>query len=289
MIPVTYYPASTQRLVRENARRITDKPYAHFFREDLWLREDALPSLKAPMDPAHALRPGPDLNRLLEPGYQQVENGYCALADGSGYVASLTRFPGATPEMFRWWFWWHSVEAARYTLWFPWNHVSAIAQNRDVLTAPGLSDTERYVGNTHRIDEYIGADLQKILIHFVSPSELGLDEGAMAAADVHGSASGYVYLRTPRLRAATMVHLTRDTDDGFELRSRYFLADHLTLGQNRAIDLDRFVPAPVKTRLVGERLAYEQLLHDQIEFTHLASFLPDLYREFGPGRNSVEH
>lgn len=27
--------------------------------------------------------------------------------------------------------------------------------------------------------------------------------------------------------------------------------------------------------------AYEQLLHDRIEFTHLSSFLSDLYRELG--------
>ena len=136
MIPVTYYPTSTQRQLQKNRELVADKPYAHFFREDLGLREEVMPALKAPMDLALALRAtSSDLNRLIEPGYQEVETGYCALPDGSGYVTSLTRFPGARAEMFRWWFWWHSVEAARCTLWFPWNHVSALAQNRDVLTA----------------------------------------------------------------------------------------------------------------------------------------------------------
>jgi hypothetical protein len=32
----------------------------------------------------------------------------------------------------------------------------------------------------------------------------------------------------------------------------------------------------------GDRQAYEQLVHDQTEFNHLATFLPDIYREFGP-------
>lgn len=287
MIPVTNYPVATQRLVEANRQRIAGKPYAHFFHEDLWLREEVLPHLKRPMDPSRALRVGDDLNRLLEPGHLDVETGYCALPDGSGYTTSLTRFPGATAEMFRWWFWWHSVEAERYTLWFPWNHVSAIAQNRDVLTAPGLTDAERYIGNVHHIDEYIGPDLQRIAIEFVPPHALGLDEGAMAAADVHGSACGYVWLRRPRIRIATMVHLIRDTDEGFELRSRYFLGDRLLLGRGeRKVGIDRIVPASVRSRLAGERLAYEQLLHDQIEFTHLASLLPDLYSEFGPGRNA---
>jgi hypothetical protein len=34
-------------------------------------------------------------------------------------------------------------------------------------------------------------------------------------------------------------------------------------------------------RLVGLNVAYDQLLHDQIEFTHLSSFLADIYRELG--------
>jgi hypothetical protein len=36
----------------------------------------------------------------------------------------------------------------------------------------------------------------------------------------------------------------------------------------------------IKRRLAGARVAYEQVLHDQIEFTHLATFLPHLYEEF---------
>lgn len=83
-----------------------------------------------------------------------------------------------------------------------------------------------------------------------------------------------------------MVHLIRDTDDSFELRSRYFLADHLLLGRGKPeLDVDKLVPASVKARLAGEHLAYEQLLHDQIEFPHLAGVLSDLYAEFGPGKN----
>ncbi len=288
MIPVTYHPIGTQRQVVRNRALIAGMPYAHFFREQLWLHDDVLPALQAPMDPRHALRAGDGLNRLLEPGHLAVENGYCALPDGTGYTTSLTRFPGATGQMFRWWFWWHSVEAARYTLWFPWNHISAIAQDRDVLTAPSLTDAQRYIGNTHHVDEYIGPELMKIAIRFVDPGELGIDTNAMAGAGVSGSACGHVYLRRPWLHSATMVHLIRDTDDGFELRSRYWLGDKLALGRGRArLSIDRLASsAGLKARVAGERLAYEQLLHDQIEFTHLAGILPDLYAEFGPGRNS---
>jgi hypothetical protein len=37
----------------------------------------------------------------------------------------------------------------------------------------------------------------------------------------------------------------------------------------------------LKRRLVGLHVAYDQLLHDQVESTHLSSFLADLYRELG--------
>lgn len=180
------------------------------------------------------------------------------------------------------------MEAARYTLWFPWNHVSALAQNRDVLTAPGLTDEQRYIGNTHHVDEYIGGDLQKIAIRFVDPGELGIDTAALPAAGIHGIACGHVYLRRPWLHSATMVHLIRDTEEGFELRSRYRLGDRISIGLgNRTLDLDRITATlGLKSRLADERLAYEQLLHDQIEFTHLAGILPGLFAEFGPGKNS---
>jgi hypothetical protein len=32
---------------------------------------------------------------------------------------------------------------------------------------------------------------------------------------------------------------------------------------------------------ISSGVGYEQLLHDQIEFTHLSGFLADLYRHFG--------
>ncbi|MGH3635181.1 MAG: DAPG hydrolase family protein [Mycobacterium sp.] len=290
MIPVTYYPVKTQVQLARNRTRVQRKPYAHFFREDLVLDEAVLPGLKAPMNPAHALSVGDGINRLLDPGYHHVETGYCVLHDGTVYVASLTKFPRASAEMFRWWFWWHSVEAERYTLWFPYNHVSAIAQNREVLVAPALQDWQRYIGNTHTISEYVGPDLSKLYIQFVDPSEFGIDTAALPAANVHAHACAHVFLQKPHIRVATMVHLVRDTDGGFEVRSRYWFADHLQL-QLGGRSLDVTTPlrrTGIAQRLSGARAGYELLLHDQIEFTHLAGILPDLYAEFGPGKNSSD-
>jgi hypothetical protein len=45
--------------------------------------------------------------------------------------------------MFRWWFWWHSFESERYSLWYPWNHVSIWRSDRNTETQPGLTDEQR--------------------------------------------------------------------------------------------------------------------------------------------------
>lgn len=294
MIPVTYYPVPTQRVRARNEQRVRAMPYGHFFDDRMVLREEVLSVLTGPMDPARALGQTPaELNSLLEPGYHEVENGWCELPGGGAYIASLTHFPGATAEMFRWWFWWHSFESERYALWYPYNHVSVRRDDPDTATRPGLTDEQRYLGSTHRITEYIGPDRQDITITFRHPRELGFDAERLAAADVVAHACGEVRLQVPPVRAGTMVHLARATADGLELRSRYWLGDRtdLRLPGGAHLRLTRAGELTgITRRMIGARVAYEQFLHDQIEFTHLAGFLPRIYAEFGPagtGRAAV--
>jgi hypothetical protein len=280
--PVSYYPVPTQRQFERNAELIRGKPYERYFDGDMKLRHDVLPALRRPMERAHALA-AEDVNRLLDPGYHAVENGFCTLADGSAYVASHVPFPGATGEMYAWWFWWHSVEPARYTLWYPYNHIAARPLNRDVLTAPGLTHEQRYVGNIHHVDEYIGAELLRIAIRFLDPAELGFDTSRFAEAGIVGHACARVSLRDLPLEVVTMVHLARATADGLEQRSRYWIGHDAKLRLfGSTLSVDKIGAAlGAKKRMAGKRVAYEQLLHDQIEFTHLASFLPKIWREFG--------
>jgi hypothetical protein len=280
--PVSYFPVPTQHQFERNAAQIRGKPYERYFSGDLKLRHEVLSSLKRPMQRVDALAPS-NVNALLDPGYRPVENGFCELEDGSAYVASHVPFPGATGEMYAWWFWWHSVEPARYTLWYPYNHIAARPVNRDVLTRPGLTHEQRYVGNTHHVDEYIGSELLRISIRFVDPAELGLDTSRFERAGIVGHACARVSLRNAPLEVVTMVHLARKTPDGIEQRSRYWIGHKVALRLLGArLPVDAIGAAlGTKRRMAGARMAYEQLLHDQIEFTHLASFLPELWREFG--------
>ena len=281
---VTYYPVATQRQFDRNREQVRGKPYEHYFDGELWLSDEALRAITSPMDPSDAVSADASgLNSLLDLGYHSIENGFCEMPDGSGYVASLVPFPGSTGEMFRWWFWWHSEENARYTLWYPHNHVSVNPVDRSRLSAPGLSDEERYIGTTHLVDEFVGGELLELAISFVDPAELGFDTGRFAEAGIVGHACARVTLRKSRIQAVTMVHLARQTDEGFELRSRYWLGhDPKVKAFGLSIPVDKVANRfGIKRRMGAGRMAYEQILHDQIEFTHLATFLADIHSEFG--------
>ena len=280
--PVTYYPVPTQEQFRRNRELIKGKPYERFFNGDMWISEDVLPALAAPMELRDVLAPEA-ANRLLDPGYHAVENGYCELPDGSAYVASRVPLPGVTGDMYSWWFWWHAVEPARYTLWYPYNHVAAKPQQPELLTQPGLTHEQRYINTTHHVDEFIGPDFLRVSIRFVDPSEFGLDTRRFAEAGIVGHACARVGLLGTPVESVTMIHLARQTENGLEQRSRYWIGHDPRLKTRfGTLPLERIASNNMRRKMAGARVGYEQLLHDQIEFTHLATFLPELYREFGP-------
>jgi hypothetical protein len=89
-------------------------------------------------------------------------------------------------------------------------------------------------------------------------------------------------LGTP-VESVTMIHLARQTENGIEQRSRYWIGHDPRLQTPFGkVPLERIASNKIRRKLAGARVGYEQLLHHQIEFTHLATFLPELYRELGP-------
>lgn len=265
--PVMYHPLPTQDLFRSNAERIKDKPYAKYFSGDMRLHEEVVPCLKEALDPADTLSSDPaSLNTLLDPGYHRREMGFGINEAGQSYIAGLNHFPGCTPQMFTWWMWWHSVEPERYSLWHPYCHVQAVARDKEVLTKPGLSDAERFIGNTHDIVEYIGPQRVELVANFVEPDALGMDGTRFEEAGYHGYACADI-------EGGVMLHLARETADGFELRSRFIFDRGPALA-----------PEDEAGRAFTLSIAFELFFHLQSEFTHLSTFLADLYGEFGPER-----
>ena len=306
LVPVTYYPVDTQQLHSQMRQRVADKPYAQYFHSaPLYVRREAVAAIPHPIANPNDILPLAQARKLLDPGDHAVENGWYAYPDGAGYVTSKTQFPGCTAEMIDWWFWWHSVEGERYALWYPYNHCNAqstyatltrseftteakkdakTAREIPLLERDDLPHRQRWLGSTHTVTEFIGPKEMKLRIEFKEPSYFGLGSWEeLKEAGYEAAVCGILWDKAIPLKVGDMIHLWRRNENGLELRSRYYLAHEVKLHVlGFEISLDRIgALLGTKKRQAGEKVAYEQFLHDQTEFTNLASILPGLFREFG--------
>lgn len=257
------------------------KPYAEFFDRPAAQPNPKLMEIlkQGPMDPAKALMPQ-DINTLLDAGWHEVETGYCILPDGSAYVAVNNRFPGVTVDMVNWWFAWHSLEDLRYMLWFPEGHygISVGEEDRAAVLNPETPVLERFQGRTHHVVEDTGGGPEDIAITFLKPLEMGFDMSrfnAPAVGTVIG-ANGLAQNRAGGPKApAVMVHFCRETEDGVEFRTRFWMGWHMIGGK------------PVKLLPEGIRIPVQAPMglafHNVEEYSNLAAILPELYQKFGPG------
>lgn len=259
---------------------MSGRSFEPFFRWEM----DPLPdhveaALEADEAAPDQVLPLAEAGRLLEPGYLDLETGYATLPDGSTHVATLTKFPGATAAMIDWWFAWHGAETDRYKLWHPQAHL--YTQWRYERTdLPGLSDREKYVGNTSFVDEYIGPHINQIAIGFRPPREFGLDEDAFERAGVGTAVCARTALGNGFVEAGTLIHLIRETEDGCEMRSRFWIGHPHVSRLPKGNPIDRLLQARfVKARLLPANLGRDLLIHCAEEMNHLASFLPRLYAQ----------
>ncbi len=206
---------------------------------------------------------------LFLPGYQKVETGYCIMADGTGYLANLTKMPGVTPEMFEWWFAWHALEDLRYRIWDPEDHFYARQQNLEKVLDPKVPMREKTWGTTHLIMEDVGLGASDLTLKFFYPSELGFDESKVGTKDCAAliCAMGH----SPVAVNAIMTHFVRETEEGTELRSRFWIGYRLENG-----NVIKVIPDGVEVPVV---VARSLLNHCMKEFTHLAAILPQVYKE----------
>ena len=196
-----------------------------------------------------------NLTDLLEPGYLPLETGFAICPNGELSIAIRTSWPSTTPEMIDWWFGWHMARTERYKLWHPQAHL--FAQPRfDLSDVPGLTDRDRYIGNTSWVDEYIGPLPTRLANTNHDPSELGLHADALDDAN-YGTVVCAITGSSDDESGAQMgrrVHAVRHTGEGCEMRSRFIL--------------------PTGTPdLLGPQL----IDHCDTEMTHLAGFLPRLH------------
>ena len=273
-----------QQIYFENLKRLESKPYKSFFKKDMYLNNEIIKHVQSGELPFDKItHPNPDdFNEMLK-GNLWKTTGYSVLENGTLYSASHTKFPNCTAEMFEWWFWRHSVESERYALWYPYCHVSIEAKNKEVLEDSKLDHREKYIGNTHIITEYLNDAKNDIEIKFVPPEAFGFEKEVLENAGITASACGYVYSQKPKAKICEMIHLFKETKEGGELISRYYVGENMAaLVGSKEIKLPEFLKKKLlNSNASGIQMAYEQVMHDQIEFTHLASMLPELFKEFG--------
>ena len=233
--------------------------------------------LNGPMDPKLAITPD-QVKTLLEPGYVEGETGYCIMENGAGYLAVNNKFPGVTLDMIKWWFAWHPLESLRYKIWNPYchPHVAIADVDRAKIKDPNLSVEEKIEDVIHFVVEDIGAGMDDIVIHFRPVEELGFTKEELAANHCY-AIGGYGLSESREGRKgkspAMMLHFYRETEDGIESRTRFWLGYRVIQGHAVCV-----LPPDIK---IPEVAPMGLALHNVEEFGHLASILPDLYAEYG--------
>ena len=90
------------------------------------------------------------------------------------------------------------------------------------------------------------------------------------------------YQNSP-LAFGIILHLIRETEDGCEMRSRFWLGNLEIRGLPAAGVLNRIASSKfVVKRAVPIGLGRDMVVHCASEMNHLASFLPDLYADYHP-------
>lgn len=219
---------------------------------------------------------------LLSADMQSAQTGWSSFEDGSGYVAVNTFFPGATAEMIDWWFEWaQQEEDIRYKIWYPGAHY-AMSQ-RPTEGAPAYKNAKPYWGMSRFPVEDVGVGIARLRLDFVAPSEFGFDELPM------GSTMLAVQVGLPNglLKTTDMIHYVRSVEGGVEMRSRFWIAREFeAMADGLGVAAALANNSVVKRRLVPKNLARELALHCANEYSQLASFLPELYEQYGSALSS---
>jgi len=207
---------------------------------------------------------------LLKARPLPLETGYERLPSGVLHIAVRTDMHDCTGEMFEWWFRWR-CDTQKYIWWHPVDHVNSAWQGT-------LSD-QTHVGSEHVVTEFFtGLPSEDLIIQFRDPSEffaIAEYEAARKNGDISCAVLGRVGFSHEPPRDSTgavlggrLLHVGRDTEWGFALRSHFYLGQDLPdLGISSA-DVEAQVPTELGVAL---------LQHAYNEFTFLSKFLKGLY------------
>ena len=190
------------------------------------------------------------------------------LSDGTYLVSARTPMPQVNANMVRWWFADFLKTTQHYSWWHPKDHLWMDWENK----VPG-----EIVGASHLVHEYVGGELLKLRIQFVNSKELfGYD----ANNDDTFVLCAKVGLLEENINIAKMCHVVRNTKDGAEMRSRFWLGHVSKRDGNRNISsFQGFIGNTTLVRLfvLNKKNSKDLQRHAQEEMKYLAELLPALY------------
>jgi hypothetical protein len=90
-----------------------------------------------------------------------------------------------------------------------------------------LSFEKRLYHNRSHYEQYVGPALQKVIMEYRDPTELGLDAAMLKREGITASTSSIASLAAaPNVSTSLILHLARDTEGGMELFSRFWIGGH---------------------------------------------------------------
>lgn len=253
---------------------LSESPYTRFYNPNLPLLQAHVVEALLTGPVAHELMyPVERASAILDDEPWPIENGYTVSPLGAIRVACVTKMPSVEPKMWDWWFQWHSNNPQRYRLWHPKSHCSAHWKD-------GRTDLSHYIGRTSIITEYMGSKKAHGAINFLPPSTLGLNEQTLADRGEVVICARISLPNTP-INAGWLLHHIRPVKGGAEMRSRVWLGGENVQFGNQSGPLFKLINllAGQFSRLMTPNPA-DLLVHNAQEMSHLASFLPQLYKAF---------
>lgn len=254
------------------------QPYAKYYFEDIPAPDkEHMAKMDAPCDASKAIFPD-RISDLLNPGDLEIEIGWCALGNGTGFIANKILYSGATTDMIDWWYVWHAFDDLRYRIWYPPQHagISVSPEGRKRLLDESIPMAERNYNITHHVVEDINGGMATVDITFLPPEAIGFDMSRWKKPNVSTFAGGYGWVRaigddSGPPSPAIMCHFFRETPEGLEQRSIFWLGYHLSDGKPELV-----VPPGIK---IPEAATQGLAKHNVAEYTRLRSLLPRLYTE----------
>lgn len=262
------------------------RPFSKYYYDEIAAPDPAhYAMMDTPCDPSKAIFPD-QINDLLNPGYLDIEIGWCNLPNGAGFIANKITYPDITAEMIDWWFAWHPLEDLRYRIWYPPQHggIMVSPEGRKRLLDSSIPMAERNWGLMHHVTENCDCGMENIDISFYSPKDFGFDMSRWKQPFVSTFAGGFGWAVTVDKNDASitapaiMCHIFRETAEGLEHRTRFWMGYRMSEGKPEL----SFPPGIVVPPPAVQGLAR----HNVKEFTRFKTFLPRIYKEFG-GRMEV--